>query len=74
MTAQSFDAVRRVQPFGFDRAVIRLSLAMLRWARRHAERTAISPEEHELMRQARSELQRREHATAMLITRVYRSP
>ena len=74
MTAQSFGAVRRVRPSGFDRAVMRLSLAMLLWARRRAERTVVSPEEHALQRRARADLARREHTAAMLIVRVYRAP
>ena len=37
---------RRVRPHGLDRALMRLSLATLLWARRHADRTAISYEEN----------------------------
>ena len=73
MTA-SFTSVRRVRPTGFDRAVMRLSLAMLLWARRRAERTFVSPEEHALMRRAQAELQRRDYSTAVFIASVRRAP
>ena len=36
---------RRVQPRGFDRLVIRLSVAMLRWARNRADRSIVPHEQ-----------------------------
>lgn len=66
-------ASRRVRPAGFERAVMRLSLAVLLWARRRADRSAISPEEHALLRLAQSDLRRDEHAAALLIARVHRA-
>jgi len=62
--------VRRVRPHGLDRAVMRASLAMLLWARRHADRTAVSHEEHTRMYRETQGLQRREHDAALLVARV----
>lgn len=71
MTATTFStAARRVRPHGFDRAVMRASLVMLLWARRHAERTALSREEHARMYRELQGLQRREHDAALLLARV----
>ncbi|QNE47166.1 hypothetical protein F1C58_09820 [Glaciihabitans sp. INWT7] len=36
---------RRAQPRGFDRIVIRVSVAMLRWARKRADRSIVPYEE-----------------------------
>ena len=54
MTAASYtraypQGIRRVRPHGVDRAIMRLSLMTLLWARRHAERSAVSHEEHTRM-------------------------
>ena len=49
------NAVRRSRPSGLDRAVLLLGLAMVRAARRHADRLEFSPEEtfgHEEYRRA----------------------
>ena len=71
MTATTFGTtVRRVRPHGLDRAVMRVSLAMLLWARRHADRTAVSREEHTRMYRELQNLQRREHDAALLVARV----
>lgn len=70
MTATSFGSARRARPSGFDRAVMRLSLAMLLWARRHAERTAITRDEHTRMRRELHDLQGRERESALLVARV----
>ena len=60
----------RVRPHGIDRAIMRLSLMTLRWARRHAERTAISYEEHTRLRSESLGVYRREHDAALLVARV----
>lgn len=70
MTATSFGSARRVRPSGFDRAVMRLSLAMLLWARRRAERTAVTHDEHARLRRELQELRRRERESALLGARV----
>lgn len=61
---------RRARPHGFDRAVMRVSLMMLLWARRHADRTVVSHEEHTRMHRELQGLQRREHDAALLVARV----
>lgn len=76
MTATSYtpatyaQATRRVRPHGIDRAIMRVSLMTLLWARRHAERTAVSHEEHTRMHRETLGLQRREHDAALLVARV----
>ncbi|MBX3100169.1 MAG: hypothetical protein KF761_11390 [Salinibacterium sp.] len=60
---------RRVRPHGLDRALMRLSLATLLWARRHAERTSISYEEHTRVHQESVARERREHEALRLLTR-----
>ena len=63
-------AGRRVRPHGVDRLVMRLSLAMLIWARERAERDALSHDEHLLrISQARA-TQSREHDAALRAARV----
>lgn len=63
---------RRIErrPSILDRLVMRVSLAMLLWARRHAERAAVPREEQSRRYQVRLEIERREHAT-MLLTRMF---
>lgn len=69
-TASYAQAIRRVRPHGVDRAIMRLSLMTLLWARRHAERTAVSHEEHTRMHRELQAVRRREHDAALLIARV----
>lgn len=71
MTAATYQpSARRVRPHGIDRAIMRLSLMTLLWARRHAERTAVSHEEHTRMHRELQAVQRREHDAALLLARV----
>jgi len=71
MTAATYSqAMRRVRPHGVDRAIMRLSLMTLLWARRHAERSAVSHEEHTRMHRETQGIQRREHDAALLLARV----
>lgn len=58
---------RRARPGGLDRIVMRLSLAMLLWARRHADRTALSHDEQARRRRVQLEIERRDHAMLPLI-------
>ena len=66
----AYTQARRVRPHGIDRAIMLLSLMALRWARRHAERTAISYEEHTRMHRETQGVYRREHDAALLFARV----
>ena len=71
-SATAFDRkiTRRARPHGLDLAVMRLSLAMLLWARRHADRTTYSHDEQARRLQLEGELVRREHQTALMAARV----
>ncbi len=62
---------RRARPHGLDRALMRASLAMLLWARRHADRTAISYEEHTLRHQESLARDRREAQVSRFNHRVF---
>ena len=70
MTATTVSLRRRARPHGLDLAVMRLSLAMLLWARRHADRTTYSHDEQARRLQLEGELARREHLTALMAARV----
>ena len=74
MTAATYPratyASARVRPRGIDRAIMRLSLIALRWARQHADRTAVPYEEHTRMHRETQGLYRREHDAALLVARV----
>lgn len=60
----------RVQASGLDRIVMKLSLSMLRWARKRAARASIAAEQHaRLVRQA-ADVQLREHESALRAARV----
>ena len=61
---------RRARPHGLDRVVMRLSLTALLWARRHADRVALTPEQHARAVDAAAAVQRREHESALLAARV----
>ena len=71
MTALSSTGVRRTRPRGLDRVVMRLSLMALLAARRHADRTAVSYEEHTRLHAERVAAERRERSAATLIARVH---
>lgn len=69
-THTAFSTSRRPRPHGLDRLVMRLSLTMLLWARRHADRVGVTPEQHAMAMDAAAALQRREHDSALLAARV----
>ena len=71
MTATYNLNARRVRAHGLDRVVMRVSLMMLLAARRHAERTAVSYEEHTRLHNESKAARLREHGAASLIARVY---
>jgi hypothetical protein len=62
---------RRPRPHGIDRVVMRLSLAMLRWARARADRATLSHEEHALRRANDLVLERERREAALRIARVF---
>lgn len=66
-TASYAQPARRVRPHGIDRAIMRLSLMTLLWARRHAERTAVSYEEHTRLHNELRGVHRREHDAQLLL-------
>jgi len=63
-------AIRRARPHGIDLVIMRVSLMALLWARRHANRTAESYEDHTRMYRETQSLHRREHDAALLVARV----
>jgi hypothetical protein len=62
---------RRPRPRGFDRAVMRLSLAMLVWARKRADRAVISREEQILRFENQRVVERLENDRIRLTTRMH---
>ncbi|MGO4104980.1 hypothetical protein AB4Y63_13585 [Leifsonia sp. YAF41] len=58
------------QPRFIDRFIVKLSLAMLDWARRRADRASISREQHDRLLRRATEIQRREHDSAKRAARV----
>lgn len=54
--------IRRARPSGFDRLVMRLSLAALLWARRRADRAVPTREEHARRYELQRDRERRELA------------
>ena len=67
-----FDAVprSRARATGFDRLVMRVSLAALLWARRRTERRSMTVGEHALRLAQAQDLARREHEFALRAARV----
>lgn len=61
---------RHARPRGIDRIVMRLSLMTLLWARRRADRSILSHEEHSRRVELHRALQQRERSTAMLLSRL----
>jgi len=49
------------QATGFDRLVIGVSLSMLKWARKRADRATLSHEQHERLLSQQTHMQQREH-------------
>jgi hypothetical protein len=64
-------AVRRARPHGLDRLVMRLSLAMLLWARQRADRSMVSHEEHAIRRANELAIERDRHSADARIARVF---
>lgn len=62
---------RRARPHGVDRLVMRLSLAMLLWARRRADRAQPGHEEHAIRRAVALSIERERHAAMARIYRVF---
>jgi len=58
------------QPRFIDRFIVKLSLAMLDWARRRADRASISREQHDRLLRRATEIRRREHDSAKRAARV----
>lgn len=63
-------AARRPRPHGLDLLVMRVSLAMLVWARRRADRVSVQHEERLRQHHLRRETERREHEFALRAARV----
>ncbi|CAN5304405.1 hypothetical protein BH11ACT4_BH11ACT4_10800 [soil metagenome] len=63
--------VRRPRPRGIDRVVMRLSLAMLLWARHRADRGVVTHEEHTLRRATALAVERDRRDAAARISRVF---
>lgn len=64
-------SARRSRPRGIDLLVMRVSLAMLLWARRRANRTAMSREENLRRREVAAATTAREHAAASRLERAF---
>lgn len=60
----------RLRARGFDRFVMKLSLSMLLWARKRADRASIGREEHARLLAREAETRRREHESALRGARV----
>jgi len=69
MTSHSLAATRH-RARGIDLLVMRVSLAMLLWARRRADRADLPREEHERRLAIQADIARRQHASALLAARV----
>lgn len=61
---------RRARPHGIDLIVMRLSLAMLLWARERADRGTLSHEEHAIRRANALALESEQREAALRIARV----
>lgn len=64
-------SARRSRPHGIDLLVMRMSLAMLLWARRRANRTVMTREENLRRREVAVATEVREHAAATRLERAY---
>ncbi len=64
------EVTRRARPHGIDLAVMRVSLAMLLWARKRSQRTTFTHDEHARLRYEAGESARREHQAALMLARV----
>ncbi|MDQ1575648.1 MAG: hypothetical protein QOH55_798 [Microbacteriaceae bacterium] len=61
---------RHARARGLDRVIIRLGLAMLEWARRRADRSALTHEEATRLVRLERERQNRENAALLVSTRL----
>jgi hypothetical protein len=61
---------RHARPRGLDRVITRLGLAMLEWARRRADRSALTYEESARLTRLARERERRENAALLIATRL----
>lgn len=64
------EVTRRARPHGIDLAVIRVSLVMLRWARKRSQRATVTHDERARLMYEAGESARREHAAALMLARV----
>lgn len=60
----------RYQAHGLDRVVMKVSLSMLRWARKRAARASIAPDQHRRLLRRAAGIQHREHEAALRAARV----
>ncbi|WP_354570090.1 hypothetical protein [Glaciihabitans sp. UYNi722] len=61
---------RRARPHGLNRVVMRLSIVMLKWARRRAERSALTYEESARLLRMQQQRQAHENETALMAMRL----
>ena len=64
------EVTRRTRPHGIDLAVIRISLAMLLWARKRSQRTMLTHDEYARVVCEAGENARRQHRAALMLARV----
>ncbi len=69
MTGATVSFSPRPRAHGFDRAVMRLSLAMMVWARRRSG-SGLSAGEHTRIRETARAIEQRDHAWALRAARV----
>ena len=62
---------RRVRPRGIDLLIMRLSLSTLRWARRRADRRALTHEQHVLRVEQMKALAQREREMGLFVSRLF---
>lgn len=60
----------RVHVSGFDRFVMKVSLAMLRWARKRAARASVAADQQTRLLRQQADIQHREHESALRAARV----
>ena len=61
---------RRARPYGLNRFVMRLSIVMLKWARRRTERTALTYEESARLFRLQQQRRAREIENGLLAQRL----
>lgn len=60
----------RARVHGVDRLIMKLSLSVLLWARKRADRAALGRDEHALLIDQVADRERREHDAALRVARV----